>query len=73
MTDLLRKKSNKSEPTQIYPVYSKVKEHGTIGAHGELALQHVIAQEPGVDQGPIRAICHAMGLIMRQQAVKVRS
>ena len=49
------------------------KEVGTIGAPGALVPQHVIAQEPGVDQGPIRAICHVMALIMRLQAVKVRS
>ena len=38
-----------------------------------LAPQHVIAQEPGVDQGHLMEICHALGPIQRQEPVKVRS
>ena len=49
-----------------------MKELGTIGAHGVPAPQHVTALELGVEQGPILEICHALAVILRQQAVKVR-
>lgn len=49
------------------------KEVGTVGAPGALVPQHVIAQEPGVDQGPLTETCHALGATLRQEAVKVRS
>lgn len=50
-----------------------MKGHGTIGARGVLALQRATAQEPGAGQGLILATCHALIVIMRQQAVKVRT